>query len=115
MFWSLLLILAVAIILKVVTGLPLSDLVNGTLESCGGLFIYMSIRDLYRAKLVRGVSWKHVAFFSTWGVWNLWYYPELGQWFSFAGGVFLCATNTFWLGQIAYYLVKEKKSHAFIH
>ena len=64
---------------------------------------------LPRAKLVRGVSWKHVALFSTWGFWNLYYYASLDQWFSWAGGVFLVATNSFWLCQIVYYLIKEKR------
>jgi hypothetical protein len=85
----------------------LSDAFNGTLETLGAVFILMSIRMLHTAKLVRGVSAKHVAFFSIWGIWNLYYYPSLGQWFSFWGGVLLVVTNIFWLGQIAYYLIWE--------
>jgi len=42
-------------------------------------------------------------FFTSWGMWNLFYYPHLGQWYSFAGGVFIVSVNTFWLGQIIYY------------
>lgn len=88
----------------------LPDLVNGCFEASGGWFIYQSIKKLYRDKSVRGVSWKHVAFFSTWGYWNLFYYPHLDQWLSFAGGVGIVITNTIWLLQIAYYLGLENKT-----
>ena len=85
------------------------DLINGLFETAGGLFIMLSIRTLHRVKLVRGVSWIHVSFFSSWGYWNLYYYPTLDQWFSFWGGVFLVAANTYWLGQIVFYLLLEQR------
>ncbi len=80
------------------------DIINGSLEGMGGLFILLSILRLYKDKVVRGVSWVHVAFFAAWGFWNLFYYPHLGQWWSFAGGVGIVTTNTFWLLQMAWYL-----------
>lgn len=84
------------------------DLINGIFEVCGAPFIMMSIIALNKDKKVRGVSWMHVSFFSAWGYWNLYYYPHLNQWASFYGGLFLVVTNTVWLGQIFYYLRKEK-------
>jgi hypothetical protein len=102
-------ILWTAAALKVFGGLPTNDVVNGALESCGGIFIFLSVRALHTSKLVRGVSWKHVLFFSIWGYWNPFYYSSLDQWFSFAGGVFLVVMNSIWLAQIAYYLLQEKK------
>jgi len=84
------------------------DCVNGVYELLGAPFILMSVFALYRAKKVRGISWIHVLFFSSWGYWNLYYYPHLNQWWSFAGGLALVAVNTFWLGQILYYNKKEK-------
>lgn len=85
------------------------DLVNGIYEFMGAPFIFMSILKLFKDKKVRGVSWIHVLFFSSWGYWNLYYYPHLNQWCSFAGGVCLVIANTIWLFQIFYYLAKEKK------
>lgn len=79
------------------------DLINGCFEAGGAAFIAFSILKLYREKEVRGVSWVHVAFFSAWGFFNLIYYPSLGQWLSFAGGLAIVAANTFWLGQLLYY------------
>lgn len=84
------------------------DTINGLFETLGGFFIALSVVSLYRAKQVRGVSWVHTAFFSAWGYWNLFYYPSLGQWFSFFGGLLLVSVNTVWLGQIVYYSVREK-------
>jgi hypothetical protein len=87
----------------------LPDLINGTFESAGGFSIALSIIKLYREKTVRGVSWLHVGFFTSWGFWNLFYYPHLGQWFSFIGGLALVISNTIWLGQIAYYTIRERQ------
>lgn len=86
----------------------LPDLINGIFESAGGFFIALSVYKLHCEKKVRGVSWIHVAFFSSWGFWNLFYYPHLGQWASFWGGLFLVTVNLIWLGQIVYYGWQER-------
>jgi hypothetical protein len=88
--------------------MTLPDLINGIFECSGGFFIALSIRRLHRDKKVRGVAWQPVAFFTTWGLWNLYFYPALDQWLSFAGGVLLVATNAVWLLQMLYYLRQEK-------
>lgn len=79
------------------------DAVNGAFELLGGAFIAQSILKLHREKMVRGVSWLHAGFFSVWGFWNLFYYPHLDQWLSFAGGVGIVTANTIWLGQLIWY------------
>ena len=84
------------------------DLVTGLFETGGMWFIALSIRQLFKDKLVRGVSWVHVAFFSTWGFWNLFYYPHLEQWWAFVGGIGIVSANTIWLCLMIYYLRKEK-------
>jgi hypothetical protein len=84
------------------------DLANGILESLGGFFIALSCAKLYREKIVRGVSWIHVSFFSVWGVWNLYYYPHLDQWLSFFGGTLLFTMQFVWLCQIVYYNWRNK-------
>lgn len=89
--------------------MSLPDLVNGVFEGIGGFFIALSVIKLHRAKVVSGVSAVHVAFFSSWGFWNLFYYPHLDQWLSFWGGVLLVAVNCVWLAQIFYY------NHLFRH
>jgi hypothetical protein len=85
------------------------DLINGLFELSGGFFILKSIFKLNKDKKVRGIHWSQAAFFMAWGYWNLYYYPYLEQWVSFIGGIGVVTTNTFWLGQMIYYLRKENK------
>lgn len=88
--------------------MSLPDIINGTYESCGAIFILTSILKLYKDKKVRGIHWVHTAFFTSWGYWNLYYYPHLNQWISFLGGIGIVIANSIWLFQIIYYLRKEK-------
>ena len=89
--------------------MSLPDFINGAFEACGGFFIALSVLTLHRAKVVSGVSAVHVAFFTAWGFWNLFFYPHLDQWLSFWGGLFLVAVNLVWLGQIAYYNLQNQR------
>ncbi len=79
------------------------DITNGTYELLGGFFILAHCWRLWKDKRVRGVSFIAVVFFASWGMWNLYYYPHLGQWWSFSGGVFIVAANSFWIGMMVYY------------
>lgn len=79
------------------------DAINGAFELLGALFILPSIVKLHREKKVCGVSWIHAAFFWSWGLWNCYFYPALGQWSSFVGGILLFAANTVWTAQLIYY------------
>lgn len=73
------------------------DLVNGAFELTGGVVCWLNVKRLLRDRSVQGVDWRVSAFFSAWGFWNLFYYPQLGQWASFAGGVALVIANTTWV------------------
>ncbi len=84
------------------------DIVNGTYELIGAPFIFLSVLNLYKQKKVKGVSWIHVCFFTTWGYWNLFYYPHLNQWFSFYGAIAIVIANTIWLCQLIYYTKKSE-------
>ena len=86
-----------------------SDMINGTFELAGGCAILLSVLKLHKDKVVRGVSWPHILFFTGWGLWNLFYYPHLDQWFSLIGGIFLVAVNTAWMSQIIYWNFKERQ------
>ncbi len=79
------------------------DVVNALFEFSGTGFIGVSVRRASKEKAVAGVSWISPAFFFVWGLWNLFYYPSLGQWWSFAGGVCLSTANAVWIGQLLYY------------
>lgn len=79
------------------------DLINGAFELAGGALCWLNVQKILKDKCVIGVYWPIQAFFTAWGVWNLFYYPLLGQWASFVGGVFLVIGNTVWVVLAAYY------------
>jgi hypothetical protein len=73
------------------------DIVNAILEAAGLLFILPSVLRARRLREVVGVHWTMPAFFWTWGVWNLFYYPHLDQGWSAAATIGVLAGNTAWL------------------
>lgn len=91
------------------------DAINAFFESIGCFFIATSIVKLHKQKIVRGVSWLHAGFFATWGYWNIFYYPHLDQWLSFAGGMGITIANTIWLSQLIYYTRKEYNAEKEAH
>jgi len=80
-----------------------ADLGNGLFEGGGAIMLLLNLRQLVRDKKVAGVHWGPIVFWTLWGFWNLYYYPSLHQWASFAGGVGVVACNTAWLGLAFYY------------
>jgi uncharacterized membrane protein YfcA len=83
------------------------DVINGLFEVCGGFFLLANVFKLYKDKRLRGYHWLSTVFFTAWGLWNLYFYPYLEQWVSFAGGIFIVIVNATWLGQIIYYSRKK--------
>jgi len=80
-----------------------ADVTNALFELVGGLFVCRSIVILLRDKMVRGMDWTMIAFFAAWGVWNLFYYPHLGQWWSFSAGVFIAFANVTYVCLLVHY------------
>ena len=93
--------------------MQLPDLINGTFELGGAFAVWLSIRRTHRDRVVRSVSWPTNAFFTSWGAWNLLYYPHLDQWASFAGAVALVASNAVWLAMLVYYTRREARPAVF--
>ena len=75
----------------------------------GAVAIFGHVRRVLKDKAVAGVSILATMFFALWGVWNLYYYPHLGQWFSFAGGVAIVIGNCCWIGSMLYYSREDRK------
>ena len=75
----------------------LVDWINGSFEIIGGVLSWMNVKKLQKDKHLAGVYWPVTAFFSVWGLWNLFYYPSLDQWVSFVGGLFLVSGNSVWV------------------
>lgn len=79
------------------------DTINGLFEFVGAYTNLQNVRAIRRDRSVAGVSWQSFAFFSSWGLWNLVYYPALGQWLSFAGGCAIVSMNLLWVGHYFWY------------
>ena len=79
------------------------DTINGLFELGGACLVGLNVWKLQRDKMVRGVHWGPVMFFTGWGLWNLYYYPHLEQWYSWVGGAVLVGVNSIWLAQMIYY------------
>ena len=62
-----------------------------------GIFVLNHCRCVIRDKSVKGVSILSTAFFASWGIWNLYYYPHMTQWASFTAGLFITTANFFWI------------------
>lgn len=73
------------------------DLINAVFEAVGGAMGWLNVAQLYRDKAVRGVNRFAIGMFTAWGFWNLFYYPQLGQWLSFGGGLVIVSANAAWL------------------
>lgn len=87
-----------------------ADVINGAFEALAGFMIMNHCTVLFRQKQVRGVSVFSTAFFAAWGVWNLYYYPSLGQIYSFLGGILVVSFNVLWVIMMVYYVRKERKN-----
>jgi hypothetical protein len=73
-----------------------SDIVNGVFEFVGAIMCVLHAMKLREDKQLRGVSWIPFAFFTSWGFWNLAFYPAVGCWLSFYASVFLVSVNSYY-------------------
>lgn len=74
-----------------------SDQINAAFEASGAAFQFLNVRRLWRDRKIAGISPVPTVFFTYWGVWNLFYYPSLHQYWSLAAGLGLVIVNTIWL------------------
>lgn len=95
-------------VLYIASIFTLPDFINGCFELLGGLLSIGNIKAILRDKQVRGMALTPLAFITAWGVWNVFYYPHLSQWLSFAGGLVIVCVNIVWLSLAVYYTRKEQ-------
>jgi hypothetical protein len=84
-----------------------NDIGNSIFEIIGGILQVRNAYQIYKDKEVKGVFWPAWLFFTVWGYWNLYYYPSLGQWYSFVGGILIAVANTAWVSMAWYYTRKR--------
>ncbi len=79
------------------------DQINAMFEGGCGILCLLNIVELLKSKKIAGIHWAPTIMFTLWGFWNLYYYPALGQWYSWFGGVVLVTANVIWLMLVALY------------
>jgi hypothetical protein len=84
-----------------------ADALNGTFEFTGSLLTFNNVRHVIIDRGYAGIWWPAIVFFLSWGLWNLWFYPHLGQTWSFFGGAMLCTANIAWAGVMLAYGKKK--------
>ena len=85
-----------------------NDLINAGFEFTGALMVLLNVLTLFKDKIVRGVHIGPTLYFTLWGCWNVYYYPSLGQHWSFVAGTCICTANILWIALMLYYKHKEK-------
>lgn len=75
----------------------LPDMINATFEAFGAWSTWANVKRLRRDRDVKGVVWQFTIVWWLWGVWNLFYYPSLSQYWSTAAGAVLVTGNAVWL------------------
>jgi hypothetical protein len=83
------------------------DLINAGFELFGGAFVALNCWDIWKKKAVAGATLTAMGFFTSWGVWNLFYYPSIGQWWSTVGAWGVMLANAIMIGLIVKF--REKK------
>ena len=83
-----------------------NDLINGLFELGGAAAVATSVLQLSKDKHYAGMSPWNIIFFQAWGLWNLYFYPQLNQPFSFIGGAALAAANAAYLSLLWRYRPK---------
>lgn len=78
------------------------DIINGLFEASGTLSVINHTRVLWRSRQAHGVSMLSILVFTSWGSWNLYYYPHLGQTMSFLAGVSIMLAEIVWMGSVAW-------------
>jgi hypothetical protein len=79
------------------------DKINGLFEAVGAILLLLNCRQIYVDKELKGMSVVPFLFYTSWGFWNLYFYPSVEAYWSFAGGFFVVLVNAVYCGMIFYY------------
>jgi hypothetical protein len=85
-----------------------ADNVNGIYECGGAIALAVNCYQTYKDKEIKGLNLGSMLFFTSWGYWNLYFYPSLNQWMSTIGAAALVFFNTIWCCQAIYYTKRKK-------
>lgn len=87
------------------------DYINSLFEAFGAVATWANVYTLLHERELKGISIYSLIFFTSWGFWNLYYYPALGQTYSFFAGAALVAGNTIWILCYFVFYINKKFRH----
>ena len=85
------------------------DQTNACFELMGAAFMIPSLIKAYKEKVIQGVSILTPIFFSCWGIFNVFYYPSIFQFYSGMAAIMLFSINLIWLYQVIVYSRKNNE------
>ena len=79
------------------------DSVNAGFELACAVLLWLNVRTLYRDKQIKGIALSPNFLYLAAGLWDLYYYPFLGQVLSFAASLVYTTGFVLWLGMAVWY------------
>lgn len=79
------------------------DLINAAFEVCGSVAVWCNFAAILKDKGYAGTRIPMMAFFTSWGFWNLFFYAHLLQWVSLYASLLLTGGNVAVVAAMLYY------------
>ena len=79
------------------------DHVNAVFEVVGSVAVWLNFWAILKDKGYAGTRIPMMAFFTSWGFWNLFYYSHLLQWASLGASLLLTAGNCAVVSAMVYF------------
>jgi hypothetical protein len=79
------------------------DGINGAFEVIGSVAVWANFCAVVKDRGYAGTRWPMMVFFMSWGMWNLYFYPHLGQAISFYASWSLSLANASVLAAMIYF------------
>jgi len=72
------------------------DQVNASFEGISAILTLINVRELYKDRMVKGISLIPQFVFICWGIWNIYYYYHLSQPWSWYTAMLMTSVNLWW-------------------
>lgn len=76
----------------------MNDLINNVFEAGGACLLWLNVVRLYKDKRLLGVSIWPTAWYTCWGVWNVYWYKHLDLPWSWIAAIGVLVVNLIWVG-----------------
>lgn len=85
------------------------DLINACFEYCSACFLTLNVIQLYKDKIIKGISMWPVWCYTIWGIMNIPYYGSVGSSKSQIAAIFVTLVNLIWVSMAFYYRRKNNE------